>query len=223
MGVQTDSSLRDRRAMPQEDTSGVKRFKPSPVLGPAGTEQPQPTAGLKIRISRCGTNRAQIKSSTCGGGGSEFSAPTSPRTLRLKRARASSSSSSSSREQSPHGGRHAADAVKLEPVEAADQQPDVKPYLAPGLKLSMTGNDVVEECERVGPPTDGSISTSVLNEGVPSPSPLPRSALPKLSREQLLPQTPSVRVRDRAAAFSPQLLEWCLQRPISVIRGIPQV
>ena len=32
----------------------------------------------------------------------------------------------------------------------------------------------------------------------------------------------SVHVKSKQEAFSPQLLEWCLQRPITVIRGIAQ-
>merc|ERR1719480_19043 len=85
----------------------------------------------------------------------------------------------------------------------------------------MTSSEIVDECKRVGPGTLP-ISTSVLAEGVPCPVPKRRSQLPKLSPSQLLPSTPCVHVKNKQEAFSPQLLEWCLQRPITVIRGMAQ-
>ena len=42
----------------------------------------------------------------------------------------------------------------------------------------------------------------------------------KLSKEQLLPPTPSVYLDNKKDAFSPQLQEFCLQHPITVVRGI---
>eukprot|EP00092_Neocalanus_flemingeri_P048566 GFUD01055458.1.p1 GENE.GFUD01055458.1~~GFUD01055458.1.p1 ORF type:complete len:150 (+),score=18.62 GFUD01055458.1:1-450(+) len=85
----------------------------------------------------------------------------------------------------------------------------------------MSASEIVNECERVGPGL-GPISTSVLEEGVPTPMPKRRHELPKLSPDQLLPPTPCVHVKTKQDAFSPQLLDWCLQRPITVIRGLAQ-
>ena len=89
------------------------------------------------------------------------------------------------------------------------------------LTTSMSSSEIIRYCERVGPGS-GPISTSVQADQAVVPRPKRRHELPKLSPEQLLPATPSVHVKTKAEAFSPQLLEWCLQRPITVIRGMAQ-
>ena len=104
-----------------------------------------------------------------------------------------------------------------------DSQPraDSKPSLTYNITPNMTSSEIIQECERVGP-GQGPISTSILANQEVTPRPRRRHELPKLSPEQLLPPTPSVHVKNKQEAFSPQLLEWCLQRPITVIRGIAQ-
>jgi histone demethylase len=89
------------------------------------------------------------------------------------------------------------------------------------LKVSpdLTASKILDECERFGS-GDGNIPTSLLAD---APMPKRRVNLPKLTPSQLLPETPCVHVKSKQEAFSPQLLEWCLQRPITVIRGLPQV
>ena len=64
-----------------------------------------------------------------------------------------------------------------------------------------------------------SMSTSLLPETCPPPSG-PEKPIVKLSKEQLLPPTPSVYLDNKKDAFSPQLQEFCLQHPITVVRGI---
>lgn len=60
---------------------------------------------------------------------------------------------------------------------------------------------------------------SVLAADAPPPSP-PDCPPQRLTREQLLPQTPSVHLDNKKHAFSPQLQEFCLKHPIAVVRGI---
>ncbi len=96
----------------------------------------------------------------------------------------------------------------------------VNQHPLPNVRFDMTASEILEECDRVGPPKDGIVPTSLLPD---TPMPKRRVNLPKLSAAQLLPATPCVHVKTRSEAFSPQLLEWCLQRPITVIRGLPQV
>lgn len=62
---------------------------------------------------------------------------------------------------------------------------------------------------------------SVLFSDAPPPSP-PDCPPQRLTREQLLPPTPSVQC-DKKYAFSPQLQEFCLKHPIAVVRGIAAV
>ena len=91
----------------------------------------------------------------------------------------------------------------------------------PRLQPTMAAHEIVAECERVGPGT-GTISSSILPEGAPAPVPKKRHELPVVPPEQMLPPTPCVHVKTKQDAFSPQLLDWCLQRPITVIRGLAQ-
>ena len=59
---------------------------------------------------------------------------------------------------------------------------------------------------------------SILNvNSTPSPPDCPPQ---RLTREQLLPPTPSVHLENKKHAFSPQLQEFCLKHPIAVVRGL---
>ncbi|XP_037828645.1 lysine-specific demethylase 6A isoform X1 [Lucilia sericata] len=60
---------------------------------------------------------------------------------------------------------------------------------------------------------------SILNINAPLPSP-PDCPPQRLTREQLLPPTPSVHLENKKHAFSPQLQEFCLKHPIAVVRGL---
>ena len=105
--------------------------------------------------------------------------------------------------------------VRMSPMDSTTLHP------VPRLCPDMNAHDIVAECERVGP-GPGNISTSILPEGTPTPMPKRRHELPPVPPEQLLPPTPCVHVKTKQDAFSPQLLDWCLQRPITVIRGLAQ-
>ena len=49
---------------------------------------------------------------------------------------------------------------------------------------------------------------------------MPERPKDKLSKEQLLPPTPSVYLDNKKDAFSPQLQEFCQEHPITVVRGM---
>ena len=49
---------------------------------------------------------------------------------------------------------------------------------------------------------------------------VPERPKDKLSKEQLLPPTPSVYLDNKKDAFSPQLQEFCQEHPITVVRGM---
>lgn len=51
----------------------------------------------------------------------------------------------------------------------------------------------------------------------PSPPDCPPQ---RLTRDQLLPPTPSVHLENKKYAFSLQLQEFCLKHPIAVVRGL---
>ena len=89
------------------------------------------------------------------------------------------------------------------------------------LDISMKAIDILEACQAYAAAMGSSIkiSSGVLPEESAPPRPPDRPKV-KLSREQLLPPTPSVYLENKKDAFSPQLQEFCLQHPITVVRGI---
>ena len=91
-------------------------------------------------------------------------------------------------------------------------------YCPPELTIRMTAEEVTELCVKAVPKS-GRVSTSILGEDLAPPGPPPRPAV-SLTKEQLLPPTPSVYLENKKDAFSPQLQEFCLQHPITVVRGI---
>ncbi|KAJ8684168.1 hypothetical protein QAD02_019960 [Eretmocerus hayati] len=60
---------------------------------------------------------------------------------------------------------------------------------------------------------------SILSDRAPPPSP-PDPPNQKLTKEQLLPPTPSVYLENKKDVFSPILQEFCLKHPIAVVRGL---
>ena len=91
-------------------------------------------------------------------------------------------------------------------------------YHPPELNIKMTADEIVNTCEKAVS-KKGRISTAILPEDQPPPSPPDRPSI-TLTKEQLLPPTPSVYLENKKDAFSPQLQEFCLQHPITVVRGI---
>jgi histone demethylase len=75
------------------------------------------------------------------------------------------------------------------------------------LDISMKAIDVLEACQAYAASTGPAgikISCSILPDDTPPPQPPERPKI-KLSREQLLPPTPSVYLENKKDAFSPQL------------------
>ena len=74
------------------------------------------------------------------------------------------------------------------------------------LDISMKAIDILEACQAYAAAAGSSIkiSSTVLPEESPPPRPPDRPKI-KLSREQLLPPTPSVYLENKKDAFSPQL------------------
>jgi len=229
MGVQAEAG-RERRVGAQQpghtspqpshaSQPAVKRFKPSPVHETDGT------AGLKIRLSRysAAPGRAQTKPG---------SGPASPAPLEPADAAAGPGRVTRGRSQETPAATPASPAdtkagvksceVRLSALDTRELgASEQKPHPPPRVEYTMTASEIVAECERAGPGT-GPISTSLQPDGTPTPMPKRRHELPKLTPDQLLPPTSSVHVKTKQEAFSPQLLDWCLQRPITVIRGLAQ-
>ena len=210
MGVQTEAPPRERRSSPQDDEKGsVKRFKPSPVTSDDNSNGSNNS--LKIRLSRYSPK------------------DNSKQQARVTRGNSKESSGDETVKQEKVEGVNVkmceVRVSSLGNVKLEEENNDVKPSIVKppnyDINVNMSSSEIISECERVGPGS-GPISTSVMHDQSHVPRPKRRHELPKLSQEQLLPPTPSVHVRTKEEAFSPQLLEWCLQRPITVIRGMAQ-
>ena len=85
------------------------------------------------------------------------------------------------------------------------------------VNIGMKGSEIVEAC---GNFAKKDISIAKVIDTVHSLPHVPERPSQKLSKEQLLPPTPSVYLDNKKDAFSPQLQEFCLQHPITVVRGI---
>lgn len=104
---------------------------------------------------------------------------------------------------------------------------DEKPAARTTLDIETTSGDVLRTCREVLGSNGGKIDTTVYK---PSDETKEFSILhgnpPKatdLTPSELLPQTPSLYIKTKEEAFSPQLLEFCLQKPIVVIRNLGTV
>ena len=91
---------------------------------------------------------------------------------------------------------------------------------AENFNIELSSSDLVKSIESIGF-NEGNISTSLytqtsLSRGVNPPT-KPEHPLKK---EELSPPTPCVYVRSKEEAFSPQLFELCLKRPIVLVRNL---
>ncbi|XP_076662131.1 utx histone demethylase isoform X2 [Halictus rubicundus] len=105
--------------------------------------------------------------------------------------------------------------TRVEPVlkleSLCESQPEQK------LSIDMDAKNIIEACKGQG--LKGVPNCSILSDRSPPPAP-PDPPSQRLTKEQLLPQTPSVYLENKKDAFGPQLQEFCLKHPIAVIRGL---
>ncbi|PNF25614.1 hypothetical protein B7P43_G03832 [Cryptotermes secundus] len=96
-------------------------------------------------------------------------------------------------------------------LEVCEPPPEIE------YSIDMDARAVLESCKGHG--LNGVPSSSILSDKAPPPQP-PEPPQQRLTREQLLPPTPSVYLENKKDAFSPQLQEFCLKHPIAVVRGL---
>lgn len=99
--------------------------------------------------------------------------------------------------------------LKLESL--CESQPECE------LNIEMDARAMIEACKGQG--LKGVPNCSILSDRSPPPAP-PDPPTQRLTKEQLLPPTPSVYLENKKDAFSPHLQEFCLKHPIAVIRGL---
>lgn len=85
------------------------------------------------------------------------------------------------------------------------------------LSIEMDARTVIETCKGQG--LNGVPNCSILSDRSPPPAP-PDPPSQRLTKEQLLPSTPSIFLEHKKDAFGPNLQEFCLKHPIAVIRGL---
>ncbi|TRY75310.1 hypothetical protein TCAL_01654, partial [Tigriopus californicus] len=106
---------------------------------------------------------------------------------------------------------------EIGPIEAMRQ--DKRKFQEGKLDVSLSSSELLSCCKDLGH-DDGDINTRLYDAPPVNP---PKSKATSLSREELLPPTPSVYVRSKEEAYSPQLLEFCLQKPIVLIRNLASI
>ncbi|XP_017042791.2 lysine-specific demethylase 6A isoform X4 [Drosophila ficusphila] len=90
--------------------------------------------------------------------------------------------------------------------------------LSTTFKIQMDSKQLMAAVKLL-PIDEPPVHCTVLQVNAPPPSP-PDCPPQKLTRDQLLPPTPSVHLENKKNAFSPQLQEFCLKHPIAVVRGL---
>ena len=109
------------------------------------------------------------------------------------------------------------------PLTLKKELPEYQPLPTPAtFDSSLKSKDLFEAIDKLGYDPAGKISTSLLvrpeaPSTIPDPPKRPSVAL---NNEELLPLTPCVYVNDSREAFSPQLLDLCLKRPIVLVRNL---
>ena len=104
---------------------------------------------------------------------------------------------------------------------------ELPPYNPPGalpkpFAKDLSSTELLKAIDELGFHPEGKISTSLAvrenqTHSIPDPPKLPKVPL---SNEELLPLTPCVYVNNAEEAFSPQLLDLCLKRPIVLVRNL---
>lgn len=95
---------------------------------------------------------------------------------------------------------------------------DIDPETSPNFNIHMESKQLWSAVQLL-PVHEPPINFTIFLRNGPPPAP-PDCPPQKLSREQLLPPTPSVHLENKKNAFSPQLQEFCLKHPIAVVRGL---
>lgn len=89
------------------------------------------------------------------------------------------------------------------------------------FSIALDSKQIVSLVKRSLSLDEPPLPCSILGVNAFSPPPSPPDCPPfRLTREQLLPPTPSVHLENKKHAFSPQLQEFCLKHPIAVVRGM---
>ncbi|XP_048265444.1 histone demethylase UTY isoform X1 [Bombus terrestris] len=105
--------------------------------------------------------------------------------------------------------------TRIEPVLKLESLCESQPEQE--FSIDMDSKTIIETCKGQG--LNGVQNCSILSDRSPPPTP-PDPPSQRLTKEQLLPPTPSVYLENKKDAFSPQLQEFCLKHPIAVIRGL---
>ncbi|XP_017004047.2 histone demethylase UTY isoform X1 [Drosophila takahashii] len=99
-----------------------------------------------------------------------------------------------------------------------DYNGDATSDLSTTFKIQMDSKQLMAAVKLL-PIDEPPVHCTILQVNAPPPSP-PDCPPQKLTRDQLLPPTPSVHLENKKNAFSPQLQEFCLKHPIAVVRGL---
>ena len=110
------------------------------------------------------------------------------------------------------------ESLKLDPSLNMQQETKIN---EPEINIEMSSHQILKACKGLG--LNGIQNTSILSPKCISPSKSSIRSVKPLSPDQLNPITPSVILESKRDALSPQLQQYCISNPISVVRGIAGV
>jgi histone demethylase len=107
------------------------------------------------------------------------------------------------------------------PDPEVDSKADLRGYIPNSVQMTSAELLAASKALDLG---GGDVSTSIYREprpkgGLGCPLPPERPAVP-LTKEELLPPTPTVYIQTKEEAFSPHLLDLCLKHPIVLVRNL---
>jgi histone demethylase len=91
----------------------------------------------------------------------------------------------------------------------------------PQINIEMSSHQIIKACKGFG--LNGVQNTSILSPKCVSPSKSSIKSKKQLPIDQLNPITPSVVLESKRDTLSPQLQQYCVSNPISVVRGLAGV
>ena len=92
-----------------------------------------------------------------------------------------------------------------------------KTVVQPKLNITMSASQILNACRGLG--KSGCFSSSILSDQCPPPTP-PDPPFPALPKDQLNMATPSVYLEAKKDAFSVELEQYCISKPVAVIKGL---
>ncbi len=209
-------------------SSDCSKFK-RPFDNDSNNDDLRPPVKLKVKIN--GNHIGAAQSTNASNSSTSNNNLTNSNTVKSQRRNYKDAAQSHQAARNPNtarggGGLGANSGPMAVPPTLKKELPKYVPLpTPPTFEPGLDSKSLKEAISKLGYDASGKISTSIyvnrganaLESSIPDPPTRPNVAL---TEEELLPMTPCVYVRDKVEAFSPQLLDVCLRRPIVLVRNL---